>query len=298
MDLEQILGRQRLDTNPWKNTALMYVKTTTEKHKFEKEYFDKYLEDKIKKSESLLSSYIQVADENKWDLAEKYQRDSKVSHYRYDYVAVTRIINQKTGVVVKLKPVFNKLVQITEERAFELQQSDYADRFTVFSSTQSEGMHSIEDEVNQKVEEFNQINRTNDKIKFLVEYSETASKDNFGNLLELIPGKYKDYFQIVGIDIIKSCGCEEYKIKKAWTEKIINQEVKDDVDLEIYGSFVMGERYSNRHIKDVLNELYQKLGYKKKAKTTDLEVYYAMKAVKFQDSDGKWIHGLEILGKR
>ena len=62
MDLEQILGRQRLDTNPWKNTALMYVKRLlTEKHKFEKEYFDEYLEKKIKeKSESLLSSYIQV----------------------------------------------------------------------------------------------------------------------------------------------------------------------------------------------------------------------------------------------
>ena len=297
MDLEQILGRQRLDTNPWKNTALMYVKTTTEKHKFEKEYFDKYLEDKIKKSESLLSSYIQVADENKWNLAEKYQRDSKVSHYRYDYVAVTRIINQKTGVVVKLKPVFNKLVQITEERAFELQQSDYADRFTVFSSTQSEGMHSIEDEVNQKVEEFNQINRTNDKIKFLVEYSETASKDNFGNLLELIPGKYKDYFQIVGLDIIKAYGCEESKIKKAWMEKVSNSEIQDDVVSEIYKTFVVGKRYTKVGIKDALNQLYQKLGYQQKAKATDLEVYYIMKYVKFQE-DGKWVNGFELIGKR
>jgi hypothetical protein len=297
MDLEQIIGRQRLAENPWKNTALMYVKTTNLSRKTTQEEFNELLNEKTKSTEKLLDTFKDAKEDNKWDLAKKYQRDAKVSHYRYDYVAVSRIENSK-GQVVRLQPTFNQLVLITEQRAFELQQSDYADRFSVFSSVQSESMDSIENEVSQKVEEFNEIKRVNDKIRFLVEYSEKAEKKNFDNLLELIPGKYKDYFQIVGLDIIKAYGCEEYKIKKAWTEKIMNQEVKDDVDLEIYGSFTIGKRYSNKHVKDILNELYQKLGYKKKAKTTDLEVYYAMKAVKFQDTDGKWINGLEIIGKR
>jgi hypothetical protein len=297
MDLEQIIGRQRLAENPWKNTALMYVKTTNLSHKTTQEEFNELLDEKTKSTEKLLDTFKDAKEDNKWDLAKKYQRDAKVSHYRYDYVAVSRIENSK-GQVVRLQPTFNQLVLITEQRAFELQQSDYADRFSVFSSVQSESMDSIENEVSQKIEEFNEIKRVNDKIRFLVEYSEKAEKKNFDNLLELIPGKYKDYFQIVGLDIIKAYGCEEYKIKKAWTEKIMNQEVKDDVDLEIYGSFTIGKRYSNKHVKDILNELYQKLGYKKKAKTTDLEVYYAMKAVKFQDTDGKWINGLEIIGKK
>ena len=297
MDLEQIIGRQRLAENPWKNTALMYVKTTNLNHKTTQEEFNELLDEKTKSTEKLLDTFKDAKEDNKWDLAKKYQRDAKVSHYRYDYVAVSRIENSK-GQVVRLQPTFNQLVLITEQRAFELQQSDYADRFSVFSSVQSESMDSIEDEVGRKVDEFNEIKRVNDKIRFLVEYSEKAEKKNFDNLLELIPGKYKDYFQIVGLDIIKAYGCEEYKIKKAWTEKIMNQEVKEDVDIEIYGSFTIGKRYSNKHIKDILNELYQKLGYKKKAKTTDLEVYYAMKAVKFQDTEGKWIHGLEIIGKK
>ena len=297
MDLEQIIGRQRLAENPWKNTALMYVKTTNLSHKTTQEEFNELLDEKTKSTEKLLDTFKDAKEDNKWDLAKKYQRDAKVSHYRYDYVAVSRIENSK-GQVVRLQPTFNQLVLITEQRAFELQQSDYADRFSVFSSVQSESMDSIENEVSQKIEEFNEIKRVNDKIRFLVEYSEKAEKKNFDNLLELIPGKYKDYFQIVGLDIIKAYGCEEYKIKKAWTEKIMNQEVKDDVDLEIYGSFTIGKRYSNKHVKDILNELYEKLGYKKKAKTTDLEVYYVMKAVKFQDTEGKWINGLEIIGKK
>jgi hypothetical protein len=297
MDLEQILGRQRLDTNPWKNCATMYVKTTSLKHKTTKEEFDKYLEKKTKKSERLLSSYYKVDEEEKWDLAENYQKVAKVYHYKDDYVAVTRIINQKTGTVVKLKPVFNKLVLITEERAFELQQEDYADRFSVFTATQSEGMDSIEDEVEKELEEFNGIRSVKDKLKFLVEYSKSATKENLENFLELIPGKYKDYYLIVGPDIITACSYTESDIKKRWMETISNGEIKDNVMTEIYKMFKVGQRYTKSNIKDSLNNLYQRLGYQQKAKATDLELYYIMKYVKFQE-DGKWVNGFELIGKR
>ena len=294
MDLEQILGRQRLDTNPWKNCATMYVKCTNLKHKTTKEEFDEYLEKKIKKSERLLNSYVQVDEENKWDLAETYQTVAKVHHYRDNYVAVTRIINQKTKTVVKLKPVFNKLVLITEERAFELQQEDYADRFSVFTATQLEGMESIEDEVEKKVEEFNGVKRVNDKLRFLIEYSKSATKENLENFLELVPGKYKDYYQIVGPDIITACSYAESEIKKRWMERVSNSEIQDDVVLGIYKTFEVGKRYTYKDIKDILNNLYQRLGYQKKAKSTDLELYYYVKPILTPDKK----HGFEIIGKR
>jgi len=294
MDLEQILGRQRLDENPWKNTALMYVKCTNEKHKTTQEEYDEYTELKTKKSERLLSSYYKVDEEEKWDLAEKYQKDAKVSHYRDDYIAVTRIINQKTGQVVKLKPVFNKLVQITEERAFELQQEDYADRFSVFSAAQVENFDSIESEVEQKVEEFNEIKTVKDKLKFLVEYSKTTSKENLENFLELVPGKYKDYYTIVGPEIISACSYAESEIKKRWMETVSNSEIKDDVVSEIYKTFKVGQRYTKKNIKVVLSDLYERLGYKKTAKATDLELYYIMKPILTPDKQ----NGFELIGKR
>ena len=43
LDLPQILGRQRLEINPWKNSALMYVKCTDLKHKTTKEDNEKIL---------------------------------------------------------------------------------------------------------------------------------------------------------------------------------------------------------------------------------------------------------------
>ena len=37
-----------------------------------------------------------------------------------------------------LFPVFNQLVYISEQRAFDIQQTDYRDRFTVFNTIKSE----------------------------------------------------------------------------------------------------------------------------------------------------------------
>ena len=294
MDLEQILGRQRLDENPWKNTALMYVKTTNEKYKTTREEYDEYTEEKTNRSLNLLSSYSKSNPDEQKDLAKTYQKVAKTFHYRDDYIAVTRIINQKTGQIVKLKPVFNKLVQINEERAFELQQDDYADRFSVFSATQIENFDSINSEVEQRVEEFTEIKTVKDKLKLLVEYSRTTTKENLENFLELIPGKYKDYYTIVGPEIITACSYAESEIKKRWRETVSNGEIKDDVTSEIYKTFMVGQRYTKSDIKDTLNNLYQRMGYQKKAKSTDLELYYIMKPILTPEKKA----GFEIIGKR
>ena len=293
MDLEQIIGRQRLDTNPWKNSALMYVKCTDAKHRTSQGEFEDFLNGKITSTEKLLDTFQDTKEDNKWELAKAYQTIAKMCHYRENYVAVTRIENSK-GQVVRLQPVFNKLVLITEQRAFELQQSDYADRFTVFASTQSEGVDSIEDEVNQKVEEFNKIKAVRDRLKFMVEYSKLASKDNLNNFLELIPGKYKDYYNIVGPETITRYSYVESEIKKAWLEKVSNEEVREDVIAEIYCTFIVGQRYTKKNIKEVLNDLYERMGYKKAAKATDLELYYYMKPVLTSDKK----HGFELIGRK
>jgi hypothetical protein len=128
----------------------------------------------------------------------------------------------------------------------------------------------------------------------LLEYSESTSKENLENFLELIPGKYKDYYTIVGPEIIKACGCDESKIKKKWREKLSNGEVKDDVDSEIYKMFKVGQRYTKSDIKDSLNNLYQRLGYQKKAKATDLELYYIMIPILTSEKKA----GFELIGKR
>jgi len=191
------------------------------------------------------------------------------------------------------------LREYTERNQYNYLKEEYGFVLDEFLQYQEIRLKTCSDDmIKKKVEEFNGIKRVNDKIRYLVNYSEDTSEDNFNNILELIPGKYKDYFKIVGIDIIKAYGCEESKIKKAWMETVSNSEIKDDVISEIYKMFKVGQRYTKSDIKDSLNNLYQRLGYQKKAKATDLELYYIMKYVKFQDSTNKWVNGFELIGKR
>ena len=141
---------------------------------------------------------------------------------------------------------------------------------------------------------FNKIKAVRDRLKFMVEYSKLANEENLGNFLELIPGKYKDYYNIVGPETITRYSYVESEIKKAWLEKVSNEGIREDVITEIYCTFIVGQRYTKKNIKEVLNDLYERLGYKKKAKATDLELYYYMKPILTSDKQ----NGFELIGRK
>ena len=77
-----------------------------------------------------MKAYSKGSEEEQITLARKYYKDVVNSNYKDDYIAV----NNEGD---KLVPVFNQLVLISEQRAFEIQQVDYADRFSVFTQIDS-----------------------------------------------------------------------------------------------------------------------------------------------------------------
>ena len=68
-DLPQILGRQRLFDNPWKNSATFYYRTTADYREMKKEDFQNIINSKNKSTESLLSAYNTVLEKDKYELA-------------------------------------------------------------------------------------------------------------------------------------------------------------------------------------------------------------------------------------
>ena len=295
MDLEQILGRQRLKENPWKNTATMFIKTTRGANKVPWEEFKKRLDEKETKTISLLRSYDSVSTEDKHNLAEKYQKDARVSHYRDDYVAV----NEHAG--SDLVPVFNKLMQVSEIRAFEIQQTDYADRFTVFNAASERGLiGNVEKPVDELALEFKNLTDEVNRLKFIVGLEEeNLTKEELLSFFSLINNKkYFNYYDILGFEGIKACKCQESYVKRKIDSIKGNSMIDRDVKKEIYRLFQVGKRYINKDIKQSLKLLYERLGYQKTAKANDLEEYFEIKAVKFQDLSGKWVHGFELLSKK
>jgi hypothetical protein len=298
MDLEQILGRQRLIENPWKDYAKVFIRTISKKNVITADKYYSKLNIKKKTTNQLLDTFKDAKYENKKALAEKYQRDAKVSHYRYDYVSINVIMDWETKEVKDLIPEFNELMMISDMRAFEVQQEDYADRFTVFSAIIENGSleHTVTEKACELAEKFLEMGDTTEKLKMLVDLEnvEGITEKDISSFLELIPPKFKEYYVIMGPKFIYAFSCKEADIKREWAKLKSNEGVKDDVSSEIYKMFEVGKRYVKADIKETLKELYQKHGYQKTAKASDLEEYFELK--KIYTSDKK--NGFEILGKR
>ena len=133
LDLPQILGRQRLNENPWKNEATFYYKPLSKNKKLTKEDFDKRIRWKLKLTDDILISYNNTPEENKDGIISMCEGIASSENYKNNYISVDKKFNAVTMDYDKC-PVQNNLVLIAEQRAYDIQQVDYEDRFTVFGT--------------------------------------------------------------------------------------------------------------------------------------------------------------------
>lgn len=269
LDLPQILGRQRLRENPWKDEAILFFKSITTNNKQAKEIFDEKLVEKERKSLSLLSAYNQVAAENQGDLSEAYQKLAKTFNYKDDFVAVNE---KKIGDTKILTPVFNNLVKVSEMRAYEIQQVDYSDRFTVFNELGKVGGVDDIEELEKFFKEYKEQGSRQYKLKFLCEYCEKVG--NLSILQHIEERRFCDYINILGL---KGCKSDYYNVGKLDNKLKILSFDRTKIKEELSNEFEVGQSYTKADIKEKLSEIYKKLGYKASPKATDLGEYYEMK---------------------
>ena len=288
LDLPQILGRQRLNENPWKNRAEFYYKAS--KDKKSQEEFEEYLQAKVKKTQNLLNAYREVSLENRHDLAETYQENTKSYNYKNNYIAVDK--HTKDDIF----PVFNKLVMISEKRAFEIQQIDYKDRFTVFNSIEQNNLvsESVSDNIHNFLADFIDKKLFREKMGMLCTSNLTESE--LGVILDQIPLTYKKYYETLGPERLKSLSYDITRIEREYNATLFN---KDDLKREIFKLYHEKDKFSKADIKENLQKLYDSLNYTKKAKANDLEEYFEVKDCKILNKEtGRWDNGFELIKKK
>lgn len=273
-DLPQILGRQRLLENPWKNSAVFYYRSTANYREMKADDFQKIIKDKQKSTENLLLAYNTTLDSVKFDLAKKYQLSAKSDVYKYDYVAVNKI-QTRDGKII-LKPVSNQLVLVNEIRAFRIQQIDYKDRFTVFSTVHN--TLTRDDIVNQEVSEFlgiyTGLTTIYDKLKLLCEYglSQDAIQIVLGQISD--SDEIKSYYLSITPERLKALGYNVTRIKRELGIVIFSQNI---LESNIYSKFKEGDKIPLFEIKQKLDNIYKSINYDKVAKAKDLENYFNIK---------------------
>ena len=294
-DLPQILGRQRLFANPWKNEAIFYYRSTCDYRKISQKEFDKEIERKKRATNNLLRSFESAPDDAKFDLAEKYQKDAKASNYKDDYIAV----NEHQGGT--LIPVLNNLVLVNEIRAFRIQQIDYKDRFTVFSTIHNS--LSSDDIINQRVSEFleqyQKLGTFKAKLRYLCEF---GFNDNVISIVLDQIGEHdniKSYYTALGPQKLRALGYDRYKIEKELGIVTFSYELLEST---VYNEFKVGDKLTLSGIKDRLGYLYSSINYTAVPKATDLEKFFEVRPIviyeKKDNGSRKQIKGYELLKKK
>lgn len=277
LDLPQILGRQRLRENPWKDEATLFFRTVTSSNNKPEEEFNKKMDDKIECSEGLLKAFDEVSEKNQAYLSEVYQDNARAWNYKKNFVAVNPVKNPDGS--IKLVPVFNNLVRVAELRAYEIQQVDYADRFTVFSELDNLNDTDVNNEEFTKFfEGFNKQKDRRRKLKFLCESSHLPG---FRTILDNVPNKrFKEYIDTLGVDGCKSLS---YKIEQIDKKLSVLSFDPDKVRDVVYNTFEVGKSYTKSSIKLTLAKLYKDIGYKATAKANDLNCYFKTRETLISD---------------
>lgn len=281
LDLPQILGRQRLIDNPWKNKATLYVKTLTAGNKVSIEKFKERLNNKKVTTESLLRSFESAPDPiAKHCLAVKFLKDAINSKYVDDYVSV----NKHAG--KDLVPVYNILALVSEERAFEIQQLDYADRFTVFNRIDqafaNQALLAVEREVEHFMDSFNNIEKPNLKMKFLCEAE--LSNTVRAAVLDRVPEYFCRFYLVLGPERCRAAG---YGYSRMKSELEIETFDKDKLQERIYSEFNVGDKITCFNAKIKLKDIYSDLEYNKVAKANDLSEWFELKEIKLTNPETK-----------
>jgi hypothetical protein len=289
-DLPQILGRQRLQENPWKNDAVFYYRSTCDYRKVSQEEFNKEIEKKKKITSNLLLAYNSTPDDAKFDLAKNYQENTKSYNYKNNYIAVNE---HQSGTLV---PVLNNLVLVNEIRAFRIQQYDYKDRFTVFSSVHA--TLDTNDIINQEISEFlrkyQSFNTYYEKIKLLSESK--LSKKSIQIILDQLGGdEIKSHYIALGPEKLKALSYNMTRIRRELGIITFSQELLINT---ILSNFNIGDRVSSSDAKNRLRVLYDSINYTATPKATDLGNYFEIKEAKVDETiDGvaKKVRGILIL---
>ena len=289
-DLPQILGRQRLFENPWKNQATFYYRTTADYKKMSIDDLKNIINSKRKKTEELISIYKKGSEEEKLTLAETYKNMARLMNYKDNYVAVNNSNSY-------LKPVFNNLVMVNEIRAFNIQQIDYENRFAVFSTIHNR--LTKDDVINREVDQFLNIFKQQitffRKMQLLCESG--LSNDAINIILDQLgeDSSIKSYYLTLGPQRLRALSYNKTFIEKELGIIMFSQELLYD---SIYSEFKEGNKLPLTLIKLRLENIYSSISYQSTPKATDICNYFEVKECLIPveiEGKKKRVRGYELL---
>lgn len=121
-----------------------------------------------------------------------------------------------------------------------------------------------------ELERFREFTVYEDRMKYCCDLLKKVDlpEEQRNNFLSKIPLEYSEPILKIGIKFIESV----YYKKTEISEKLYFYDTKDERDKLISASFILEKWYSVTEIKNILQQIYNKLGYKKKKPVASLDL--------------------------
>lgn len=288
-DLVQIAGRQRLACNPFRK-FLTFIYNVNKEDVSEDE-FRKYLDDKVYLTEREVDSNNDEADiQLRTKRIRDCLREQKMLQYQDSYTMYDKSSDRF---------VFNKLAYISEQYAYELQKYNYRNGIIVKKQLSENDFDVTENQTyGIYKEQLKHIVKKETFVDRMTQYCEYKSKglcfDLAAFTLEQKYPELKYYYDELGGNRIKALGYKEKELKNEISIRHSDAKIR----YKMGTVFQMGMELTTDRIKELMNEVYQKVGVKKKGKATDLEKLYGFKIhpCKILLDDGSRKNGYKIIG--
>lgn len=288
IDITQIIGRNRIAANPFRNDVIFYFRTSTGAIgnvipvlRDEDKYME-LVDKKVKETHELLKIH-QYSDQSTLALLKKGQELDGFQSSYFDVIT-------EDGV---LKPTFNILAYTNDLRSFDIFTNMYKTKLQVIKQLDTVGFN-LEDNpvVRELADELNIRGKFEDKAKYYIQYIQSHPED----LKEiqssiLIPYSLNKYYAVLGAERMKALGYHEANIK----EELDFIQTKTNILHEMQQVFRKGMRIPLKDCKKMLAGIYKKLGLKRNAKATEIGKYIRTRKVKVTVAKGKQVDGIEIL---
>lgn len=284
LDIPQILGRQRLDINPFRHDAVIYYKT--------KPYCMTITEFKAQqtameyKSSQIITLYDMATPEMKAILLEAFRDRAEDKKFVDDYVDVLQVNGRQTLGI-------NTLVQMAMWNKWHQRSHYYNNSCQLTTSIQSAITKNVKQNEVKNFEQQYYSASDKDRLKVYSDFRNTCSS-HYAIILQnpFIDIHYHDWYDKLGYDELARLNFDEQKVEQEYDYHCnhgpIIQKCRE--------TFTVGNFYTKPEVKNILQQIYDGLGLVgKKAKATELEGYMNVRERMVTDSTGNRKEGYLIL---
>ncbi len=266
VDLQQIIGRQRLEENPFRNSATLYF--NTRKSEVTKEELENSIREKKEKTMKQIDNYNAVP--NKQEQLQMMEKAIGKEGHKEHYCCIITDADNKTQVVE------NEILEISERRAWEVTNRIYNNDFSMYCALKAgavvtKSSDSDDPEVKEIFKEWEQNNRFSRKARLYCELY-----DNSPELLEkctFIESKYKKYHDALGREGFEALFWREDYIKQALEPAPFDKLPKDKIAEKLISALRIGKTYTKSEVKNILVNIYKELDIAGKPSASDISGY-------------------------